>query len=129
MLDVYNTFAPRFMAYLEFVAAGREHVIPFLQRWGAGAASWATSSISSYCSSLGCPDRGNRPSADIVARLVHTYGKAVSKGFFMRSMEKRTFELYQTRSRRALFADETPKGGELGRDPDQQHARRHDALG
>jgi phage/plasmid-associated DNA primase len=34
----------------------------------------------------------------------------VSQQFFMRQLEKRTFELYQTAGRRAVFADETPRG-------------------
>jgi P4 family phage/plasmid primase-like protien len=59
---------------------------------------------------LGVPGSGKSTFADILGRLLHTYGKAVSKGFFMRQLDKRTFELYQTRGKRALFADETPKG-------------------
>jgi putative DNA primase/helicase len=100
---------PRFMEYLDFIANGRDYVIPFLQRWGA------YSLIGDIFDQLllfilGVPGSGKSTFADILARISHTYGKPVSKGFFMRQMEKRTFELYQTRGKRGLFADETPKG-------------------
>ena len=105
----YEHAAPRFMAYLDFIANGRDYVIPFLQRWGAySLVGEIFDQLLLFI--LGVPGSGKSTFADIVARLIHTYGKSVSKGFFMRQMEKRTFELYQTRGKRGLFADETPKG-------------------
>jgi putative DNA primase/helicase len=105
----YRHTCPRFMAYLDFVADGREHIIPFLQRWGAY--NLVGEIFDQYLLFiLGVPGSGKSTFADILARLIHTHGKAVSKGFFMRQLEKRTFELYQTRGKRGLFADETPKG-------------------
>jgi P4 family phage/plasmid primase-like protien len=105
----YRHTCPRFMSYLEFVTAGREHVIPFLQRWGAY--NLVGEIFDQYLLFiLGVPGTGKSTFADIIARLIHTYGRAVSKNFFMRQLEKRTFELHGTRGKRGLFADETPKG-------------------
>jgi putative DNA primase/helicase len=103
----YERAAPRFMAYLDFIANGRGYVIPFLQRWGAySLVGEIFDQLLLFI--LGVPGSGKSTFADILARISHTYGKPVSKGFFMRQMEKRTFELYQTRGKRGLFADETP---------------------
>jgi P4 family phage/plasmid primase-like protien len=105
----YERAAPRFMAYLDFVSNGRDYVIPFLQRWGAySLVGEIFDQLLLFI--LGVPGSGKSTFADILARISHTYGKAVSKGFVMRQLEKRTFELYQTRGKRGLFADETPKG-------------------
>jgi P4 family phage/plasmid primase-like protien len=109
MVEGYEQHCPRWMAYLNFIADGRDDVIPFLRRWGGG--SFVGTIFELYFLFIhGLSGTGKTVYLDVLSRLAHLYGTPVSKGFFMRSLEKRTFELYQTFKKRAVFSDEVPKG-------------------
>ena len=109
MVEDYEAHCPRWMAYLNFIADGRDDVIPFLQRWGGGSLVGAIFELY-FLFIHGRSGTGKTVFLDVLSRIAHLYGTPVSKGFFMRSLEKRTFELYQTFKKRAVFSDEVPKG-------------------
>jgi P4 family phage/plasmid primase-like protien len=105
----YEFACPRFIDFMQFIADDRATVIPFLQRWGAS--SFVGALFGAYFLFVhGKPGTGKSVFVDILGRLAHTYGAAASKGFFMRSLDKRTFELFQMVGKRGIFGDETPKG-------------------
>ncbi len=106
----YDTACPDWMAYLKFVADGRDWVIPFLQRWGGY--NFVGLVIGPHFLFIhGAPGSGKTVFVDVILRALLEYGTPVSKQFFIRgSNDKRTFELYQLAKKRAAIADETPKG-------------------
>ncbi len=105
----YEKACPNWMAYLNFIADGRPEVIPFLQRWGGY--NFVGKIIGPHFLFIhGVPGTGKTVFVDIILRLGHTYGTPVSKQFFVRTNDKRTFELYQLFKKRMAIADETPKG-------------------
>jgi P4 family phage/plasmid primase-like protien len=107
--NAYEIACPQWWNYLQFISAGRDWVIPLLQRWGASSLIGAI--YGAYFLFIhGKPGTGKTVYLDVLSRLAHLYGHPVSKNFFMRSLEKRTFELYQTFGKRAVFSDEVPKG-------------------
>jgi D5 N terminal like len=107
--NAYEIACPQWWNYLQFISADREWVIPLLQRWGASSLIGAI--YGAYFLFIhGKPGTGKTVYLDVLSRLAHLYGHPVSKNFFMRSLEKRTFELYQTFGKRAVFSDEVPKG-------------------
>ncbi len=105
----YDEACPGWMNYLRFIADGRDWVIPFLQRWAGYCFLGALVGVH-FLFIHGLPGTGKTVFADIVLRLSHTYGTPVSKTFFIRTTDKRTFELYQLDGKRLAIADETPKG-------------------
>jgi putative DNA primase/helicase len=105
----YEAACPRWMAYLRFIADGRAEVIPFLKRWG-GYGLVGMIIGPHFLFIHGLPGTGKTVFIDVLTRLLASYGAPVSKSFFMRVLDKRTFELYQLFKKRAAFADETPKG-------------------
>ena len=105
---------PRWMKYLHFAECDkfgvpREWVIPFLQRWAGYSLVGAIFDVF-FLFIHGVPKAGKTAFLDVVKRLSHLYGKSTSKQFFMRGLDKRTFELYQFIKKRACFTDETPCG-------------------
>src|SRR5262249_7773365 len=106
--DNYATACPRWMQYLNFISDGREWVAPLLQRWGGSSLVGELFDV--YFLFLhGKPGTGKTVYVNVLSRLAHHYGMPVSKSFFMRALDKRTFELYQTYRKRAVFSDEVPK--------------------
>jgi len=80
------------MNYLRFVADGREEVI--LQRWG-GYCLVGEVFDPFFLFIHGLPGTGKTVFIDVLTRLLLSYGSPVSKNFFMRVMDKRTFELFK----------------------------------
>jgi phage/plasmid-associated DNA primase len=107
--DNFRSACPRWMEYLYFISDGRDWVVPLLQRWGGSSLVGMIFDLY-FLFIHGKPGTGKTVFIDVLSRLAHLYGTPVSKGFFMRSLDKRTFELYQTFRKRAVFSDEVPKG-------------------
>jgi P4 family phage/plasmid primase-like protien len=105
----YDVHCPRWMHYLRFIADDRDWVIPLLQRWGGSNLVGRLFDVY-FLFIHGKPGTGKTVFLDVVLKILYRYGTPVSKSFFMRSLDKRTFELYQTRNRRGVFSDEVPKG-------------------
>ena len=105
----YEVACPRWMAYLDFIADGRPGVVEFLQRWGGQ--HFIGKVLGQYLLFIhGKSGTGKTVFVDVIIRLGGTYEKTVSGNFFIRTTEKRTFELYQLLGKRGVLADETPKG-------------------
>lgn len=108
-LEDYHRACPKWMAYLEFVADGRDYIIPFLQRWGAQHFIGEVLGVH-FLFIHGLSGTGKTVYIDVCLRLGKSYGTPVSNRFFLRTDDKRTFELYQLFKKRMAIADETPKG-------------------
>ena len=111
-LTAYNDYeraCPVWMHYLDFVADDRAWVIPFLQRWGGYNLVGLMLNVY-FLFIHGKSGTGKTVFIDVVKRLIKTYGKSTSKQFFMRALDKRTFELSQMMKKRGVFTDETPRG-------------------
>jgi len=84
-------------------------VIPLLQRWGGSNLVGALFDV--YVLFVhGKPGTGKTVYTNVLSQLIRLYGMPVSKTFFLRTLDKRTFELYQTFHKRGVFSDEVPKG-------------------
>jgi P4 family phage/plasmid primase-like protien len=105
----YRYFCPRWLEYLEFISDERDWVISLLQRWGGSNLVGALFDVY-FLFIHGKPGTGKTVFLDVLLRLMHLYAKPVSKTFFMRMLDKRTFELDKTFHKRAVFSDEVPKG-------------------
>ena len=82
----YERACPGWVNYLNFVADGRDWVIPFLQRWGGY--NLIGMLIGVYFLFIhGLSGTGKTVFVAVLQLLLHTYGKMTSKHFFMRKMQ------------------------------------------
>jgi hypothetical protein len=103
------------MEYVDFISDNRDWVIPLLQRWGGMNLVGAMLDVY-FMFIHGKPGTGKTVFIDVLARLAHLYGTPVSKNFFMRTLDKRTFELYQTFKKRGCVQRRGAQELDLGRD-------------
>jgi P4 family phage/plasmid primase-like protien len=106
----YQFFCPEWMQYINFLANGDERYVRLLRRYGALCLTGYERDLY-FLFMWGVPNSAKSVFQDVLQRLQGNYIKSVSPGFFMRQLDKRTFELYQLKGRRGAFADEVPKGG------------------
>lgn len=105
----YENACPQWMAYIRFVAAGDERYVRCLRRWGAYSFIGAIYD-QLFLFIYGIPNSGKSVFLDVLSRLQLRYSASVSKTFFIRLLDKRTFELFQLIGKRSVFGDEVPRG-------------------
>jgi putative DNA primase/helicase len=104
----YKLGAPRFMAFLELIADGREWVIPFLQRW-FGYCLTGKVGHQHFLFLQGLPGTGKSQLITILVTLMHTYATMLREGFMTKGPEKR-FDMVKVIGKRLGFNDETMLG-------------------
>ena len=107
----YGNACPRFMAFLEIIADGRDWVIPFLQRW-FGYCLTGEIGRQHFLFLQGLPDTGKSQLITVLLKLMHTYATLLRESWMVKGGEKR-FDMAAIVGKRLGLSDETQKGSTL----------------